>query len=60
MYVRLVTEVAALDMYEKFKKLGWTNELARHTNKELLPRVIMATTLSWYDAYMRALRNQAT
>lgn len=56
LYVRLVTEVAALGMYDKFKKLGWTNELARQTNKELLPRVVMAITLAWYDAYRKALK----
>lgn len=55
-YVRLITEIAALDMYEKFKKLGWTNELARLTNKQLLPRVVLAITLVWYDAYMAALK----
>lgn len=53
-YIRLVTEVASLDMYEAFKRTGWTSELARQTNRELLPRVIMAVTLSWYDALKNA------
>jgi len=50
-YLRLVTEVAALDMYTAFKEKGWTSNLARQTNKELLPRIIMAVTLAWYAAY---------
>lgn len=54
-YIRLLKEVAALDMYEQFKKTGWTNELARLTNHELLPRIIMAVTLVWHEAYSRAL-----
>lgn len=53
-YIRLLKEIASLDMYETFKRSGWTNELARQTNKELLPRVIMAVTLVWYEAYMRS------
>lgn len=57
-YIRLVKEVAALDMYEKFKKLGWTSELARVSNKELLPRIIMAVTLVWYHAYMNAQKQE--
>lgn len=59
MYVRLVTEVAALDMYKQFKKNGWTSELARLTNKELLPRIVLAITLAWYEAYNRALKEKS-
>lgn len=53
-YIRLVKEVSALDMYEKFKRNGWTSELARISNRELLPRVIMAVTMAWYEAYIHA------
>lgn len=49
-YIRLVKEVASLDMYDTFKKRGWTSELARISNKELLPRVITAVVLAWYNA----------
>lgn len=50
-YLRMVTEVASLGMYEAFKAKGWTSKLARQTNKELVPRTIMAVTLAWYAAY---------
>lgn len=53
-YVRLVKEIASLEMYESFKRTGWTSTLARQTNKELLPRVVMAVTLAWFEAYREA------
>ncbi|PID30230.1 hypothetical protein CR983_02955 [Candidatus Saccharibacteria bacterium] len=49
-YIRLIKEVATLDMYETFKRTGWTRRLAKQTNKELLPRIIIAVTLAWYAA----------
>ncbi len=58
-YVRLVTEVAALGMYDEFKQKGWTSKLARQTNTELLPRIIMAVTLAWYAAYYNYQKEQS-
>lgn len=49
-YTRFVKEVASLNMYDEFKRTGWTNRLARETNNELLPRIIIAVTLAWYSA----------
>lgn len=51
LYVQLVQEVAALDMYESFKRTGWTENLGRQTNNELMPRIIKAVILAWYSAY---------
>lgn len=56
-YIRLVKEVSALDMYQQFKKNGWTSDLARISNRELLPRVITAVTLAWYEAYLNASKD---
>lgn len=56
LYIRLVKEVAALGMYEEFKRTGWTNHLVRETNHELLPRIIIAVTLAWYSALQEAAR----
>lgn len=56
LYLRLVTEIASLHMYDEFKKTGWTNHLARETNGELLPRIIVAVTLAWYSAHAEATR----
>ncbi|MBP9667428.1 hypothetical protein KBD87_01300 [Candidatus Saccharibacteria bacterium] len=58
-YIRLVAEVASLDMYATFKEKGWTSSLARQTNKDLLPRVIMAVTLAWYAAYKKYQEQQS-
>ncbi|HTK39879.1 MAG TPA: hypothetical protein VL362_03365 [Patescibacteria group bacterium] len=55
-YFRLVTEVASLGMYDAFKKKGWTSQLARQTNHDLLPRIIIAVILAWHDAYAKALK----
>ena len=55
-YLRFVSEIAALNMYEEFKRTGWTNKLALQTNRELLPRIIVAVTLAWYLAAEDAKR----
>lgn len=55
-YLRLVTEVASLGMYDKFKHTGWTSQLARQTNQELLPRIIMAVVLAWHEAYHESIK----
>lgn len=55
MYVDLVHEVHDLGMYEQFKSEGWTSSLARTTSRTLLPLIIRAVTLSWYEAYQSAL-----
>ena len=44
----------ALDMYERFKRTGWTRTLARQTANELLPTIIRAVTLAWYDCIMES------
>lgn len=54
LYIRLVKEVAELDMYTNFMKNGWTERLAHQTNKELMPRIIRAVVLAWYTAYAAA------
>ena len=55
LYIDSIGQVAALDMYENFKRLGWTHELARQTSQELLPVIIRAVTLAWHEAYLKAL-----
>lgn len=53
-YVRMVHQIASLNMYENFKKRGWTHDIAQQTTQQLLPTVVTATVLAWYDAYMEA------
>ncbi len=60
LYIDLVREVAALDMYENFKQQGWNERLARQTTGELMPRIIRAVTLAWYDAYLRSREDRSS
>jgi len=53
-FVEAVHRVAALDMYEQFKKKGWTRKLAMQTRDELMPIIIRTVTLAWYAAYAAA------
>ncbi len=55
LYSAMIKEVAQLNMYEQFKQTGWTTRLARQTTLVLLPIIVRAVTLAWYDAYAAAL-----
>ncbi|HEY1085446.1 MAG TPA: hypothetical protein VGE34_01840 [Candidatus Saccharimonadales bacterium] len=54
-YGSMIKEIASLDMYEQFKQTGWTTRLAQQTTGVLLPTIVRAVTLAWYDAYTTAL-----
>lgn len=41
-------------MYERFRKDGWTTELALDTKNILLPEIVRAIVLSWYSAVEEA------
>ncbi len=47
-------EIAALGMYDKFYKEGWTIALARQVRRQLVPVIIKAVTLVWYKAAYEA------
>jgi hypothetical protein len=51
---RQAREVGALNLYERFYKLGWTPKLARAVRKELAPRMVTIVTLAWYSALIDA------
>ena len=42
--------VSSLDMYNKFRKKGWTTELAFETRDVLLPEIIKAISLCWLSS----------
>ena len=46
-YLEQVHAVADLTMYDNFGKNGWTTDLARQTNHELMPIIIKAVMLGW-------------
>lgn len=55
LFEEAMQEVVALQMYEEFKKTGWTKSLAAITRRQLVPIIIRTVMLSWYEAYLRAL-----
>jgi hypothetical protein len=48
-----------MNMYEEFGKKGWTHELAAQTKDELIPEIVKAVTLAWYQAVLMAEQNHA-
>lgn len=54
-----VQSVAALGLYDQYKKRGWTRRIAGEVRRELVPRIIETVVLSWYAAYADALRRRA-
>jgi len=45
-----VHKISELNMYNDYSKTGWTTSLARDTREKLLPEIIRAVTLAWYNA----------
>lgn len=58
-YVDMVHTIDELGMYERFKRDGWTRTLARQTTRDLIPMIIHAVELAWYDAYTNALKEKS-
>lgn len=54
MYIDMVEYVYELGMYDRFKRDGWTQTLARQTTRDLMPTIIHAVELAWFEAYERA------
>jgi hypothetical protein len=51
---RAAKEVAALDMYERYYKKGWTPKLAWQVRHRLGPLIVKTVTLTWYAALKEA------
>lgn len=51
-YEEILQEVAAMNMYDEFGKLGWTRHLATEARETLIPLIIKAVILGWYKAYL--------
>ena len=49
-YWDILHKVDGMGMYEEYTRLGWTRHLATETKKTLLPEIIKAVTLAWYQA----------
>jgi hypothetical protein len=49
-FLRVAREVAVLDMYESYLKLGWTSKLSNQVRHDLAPLMVKIVTLVWYKA----------
>jgi len=57
-YKNMILKIEAYNMYDEFKRKGWTHNLAQQTVKVLLPTIVLATALSWFDAYDEAVKRK--
>lgn len=53
-FAEILKHVAGLKMYDEYSRLGWTRHLANQTKKVLIPEIIRAVTLAWYQAVVLA------
>lgn len=50
----ILEHVDGLNMYDEFSRSGWTRHLATQTKKILIPEIVRAVTLAWYQAVVLA------
>lgn len=59
MFYESLRKVTALKMYETFGEKGWTRELATQTTRVLIPEIVKAVALAWYQAVLLARERDA-
>lgn len=52
-------EIAHLNMYDEFSKIGWTRHLARETRDVLIPHIAEMVCLAWYECIVKAEKRKA-
>lgn len=55
-----LAKVQDAKMYDRFRKEGWTTDLALDTKNLLLPEIVRAIALVWYSAVEEASAHNAT
>lgn len=53
-FQRAAREIAALEMYDRYYKTGWTPKLAHQVRHKLGPTIVKCVTLAWYSACIDA------
>ncbi len=53
-FKRTSREIAALDMYTRYYKKGWTTKITLEVRNKLMPDIIKHVTLAWYCAMIDA------
>lgn len=51
--------IAKLNIYDQFCESGWTMSVAKKVRNQLIPDIIQAVTLVWYQAYLDSKQPQA-
>jgi hypothetical protein len=51
-YFTMLHSIADMDMYKEFSRTGWTRKMANETRDILIPTMIKAVTLAWYQAIL--------
>lgn len=54
LFMESVHKIYDMKMYDEFGRNGWTRRLATKTKRVLLPEIIRAVTLAWYQAVIMA------
>lgn len=47
-------EIAAMDLFDRYYKKGWTTQLSLEVKQRLAPLIIQTVTLTWYNAVQDA------
>lgn len=53
-FIDMVRQVAALELYEEYVRRGWTLRIGKTVKKQLMPSIITAVTVAWYEAVRQA------
>ena len=59
MFYESLRKVTSLKMYETFGEKGWNRDLAHQTTRVLIPEIVKAVTLAWYQAVLLAEAKRA-
>lgn len=60
LFQRRAKEIAAMDLYRRYYRTGWTPHYARILRKKLAPVIVNTVTLAWYSAAFEAKKQAAT
>lgn len=53
-FMEMVRDISAMKMYEEFMRTGWSRRLADETRTALVPTIIRAVALAWYQAVVKS------
>lgn len=53
-FLEVLARIAEQGLYDEYAKLGWNRHLAHEARSVLLPEIIKAVVLAWYQATYRA------